>query len=192
MRLCLRKWRWISWVLCLDQLPPLLSKSYSLVYLSDHQLHSRVANLLLSSIRTTQTLTLDLFQASLSPYKWRIVERGVWPWPNPVWHFQPTEHIYSMSLYCKVKSRVGSFTAALLLFKATGFPRGRIVNRSLLPSTLWSQWPQRSMVTRLGHRSQCFPHQPRCEFLTFLFVLFLIKVPNIVRDANIVIKVLLN
>lgn len=65
---------------------------------------------------------------------------------------------------------------------------------SQLLSTLWFPWPQRLKVTRWGHCSQHFSHQPRCEFLTFLFVLFLsnIKVPNIVLDTYIVIKVLLN
>lgn len=65
---------------------------------------------------------------------------------------------------------------------------------SQLLSTLWFPWPQRLKVTQWGQCSQHFPHQPRCEFLTFLFVLFLsnIKVPNIVFNAYIVIKGLLN
>lgn len=56
--------------------------------------------------------------------------------------------------------------------------RGRNFYLAQLLSTLRFPWPQRLKVTRWGHCSQRFPHQPRCEFLTFLFVLFLSNIKS--------------
>lgn len=110
-----------------------------------------------------------------------------------VWCFQSARCNYSMfPPHCSEVTCQGASTVMFLLMQWD--LRGINCYLSQLLSTLWFPWPQRLKVTRWGQCSQRFPHQPRCEFLTFLFVLFLpnIKVPNIVFDEYIVIKVLWN
>lgn len=140
-------------------------------------------------------MTLDLLQSSCRRDKWRTDKWGVFSCDTPL--FGALLHlsircIYFMSpLYCKVKSCAREHWYFVFHWDL----RGIHFYVSRLLSTLWFPWPQRLKVTQWGQCSQRFPHQPRWyEFLTFLFVMFLpnIKVPNIVLDTFIVIKVLLN
>lgn len=67
--------------------------------------------------------------------------------------------------HCKMKSCAREHFLFSTLIEA--------VSSIKLQSTLYLLWLWRLQVTPWSQCSQCSPHQPRCEFSTFLFVLFI-------------------